>query len=495
MERYNHSPLDDEEKLDKTRGSETSKKKKKKPTKAPLPVKKPQLFEKQADKEKEQPRKEKKPKQPLAEEDKTKLEETKADAEAPVEALELPEVEEPEVEYQGELVIDHAEEEIQAEAEPVAEALELPEPEELVIEHAEAEARQENAPNTPTVPEVPPPFIFNLPPSVAAEREEIADPQLDSTDAWQDRLPTNPTFAGEAMVDPSLRRAAVSTEQAEPVITPEQAHNQSYRAEKRGLGRGVVSGGLMGWWLGLRSKRAMEREMNDQLEGHERAIEGLKTELVKQQDLTEQRLGAAKRTQEQLRRLTERNWEQKLRTKTDAKPEAFKSPVEQNPGYEPAKQPEKITPVIEKRPEKHVEEKPEQIDAYLPPEGRHFEASAWHKIEVDDKTGRAVEAPSIEYGKAFVQEQQQERLAHSAAKAQTAAQVGVTLLSSDNNTASPISAPAPILPPKPKQSNKIVAALKDTEFIRSELMRNSTSPGIWLSALLIVVLLILLGVF
>ena len=44
------------------------------------------------------------------------------------------------------------------------------------------------------------------------------------------------------------------------------------------------------------------------------------------------------------------------------------------------------------------------------PDDRRIETSAWHAIEVDKKTGKAVENPTLEYGEEFKYEQHQEQL-------------------------------------------------------------------------------------
>lgn len=69
------------------------------------------------------------------------------------------------------------------------------------------------------------------------------------------------------------------------------------------------------------------------------------------------------------------------------------------PAAETAKQPERAVP----GPEQSEETQPEAPD-------RHIETSSWHAIEIDNRTGHAVEQPNIEYGQAFHQEQQAERL-------------------------------------------------------------------------------------
>lgn len=44
------------------------------------------------------------------------------------------------------------------------------------------------------------------------------------------------------------------------------------------------------------------------------------------------------------------------------------------------------------------------------PDDRRVETSAWHNIEVDKKTGKAVENPTVEYGEEFKREQEQESI-------------------------------------------------------------------------------------
>lgn len=78
-----------------------------------------------------------------------------------------------------------------------------------------------------------------------------------------------------------------------------------------------------------------------------------------------------------------------------------------------AKKPEmpKFTPKPPEKLSKEIEDLTE--DMRLPPEHR-LERSAWHSIEVDKNTGRAVEQPTaLDYGEAFKREQRQEALARS----------------------------------------------------------------------------------
>lgn len=52
----------------------------------------------------------------------------------------------------------------------------------------------------------------------------------------------------------------------------------------------------------------------------------------------------------------------------------------------------------------------EAVDTYAVPDDRRVEMSSWHRIELDKKTGQIVESPSLEYGKEFKYEQQQEKM-------------------------------------------------------------------------------------
>jgi len=49
-------------------------------------------------------------------------------------------------------------------------------------------------------------------------------------------------------------------------------------------------------------------------------------------------------------------------------------------------------------------------ETYQTSEGRRVETSAWHRIEIDEKTGKAVEDPEVAYGEEFRREKRQETL-------------------------------------------------------------------------------------
>jgi len=72
---------------------------------------------------------------------------------------------------------------------------------------------------------------------------------------------------------------------------------------------------------------------------------------------------------------------------------------------------EKPRPTTPEKPAPVPAQQPEQADEPLEiPKDRRVETSAWHRIEVDKKTGKAVEDPTVAYGEEFQNEQHQEQL-------------------------------------------------------------------------------------
>jgi hypothetical protein len=73
------------------------------------------------------------------------------------------------------------------------------------------------------------------------------------------------------------------------------------------------------------------------------------------------------------------------------------------------RRPENQSPVLGNKPTLSNPEfnQPPDVPPELP-SNREVQSSVWHRIEVDKKTGRAVETPTLAYGEAFQQEQHQE---------------------------------------------------------------------------------------
>ncbi len=82
---------------------------------------------------------------------------------------------------------------------------------------------------------------------------------------------------------------------------------------------------------------------------------------------------------------------------------------------------------------------------------RRVETSAWHRIEVDKKTGRPVEDPTIAYGKEFTNEQHQEQLRQQVLEASMDTE---TVREAYQSLAAAKAAPSP-LAPAPVGSNTL----------------------------------------
>lgn len=430
--------------------------------------------------------------------------------------LELPDVEE---EPQGELIIDHSDEETVPAVETSIESVEVaPEAEPATELRPETTNEQ---PEDMTPPRVAPPLLFEFPPAVlgeapaepAAFKEEHVPATRPETPYGAPVIPSHqlhPEYQAQ-MFDPSSR-------QPEALVTEQEARGREHTARKRGVSRGVVAGGFVGWWLGnRRGKRVTAKSYDRQLKQRDERIDSLVKEREAQHLQEKRQQSIIERTQKELEAFTKRIWEQKvLRTRAAASEQvtpkiaeatqevvaAKPERVERVPTLEvpltPQKEvrgvrPEAKRPAVETVP---VEERPVTEDLYAVPEGRRVETSAWHRIEVDNATGRAVEAPAVSYGEAFVREQQQEKLARDAAKAQAAAQVGMTLLSEPAMV--PSSQPAydpsySVTTPSSPRSFAVVVR-ENLPFIKQQLRQQTTSPVTWAVAGVLVVVLLLSGV-
>lgn len=517
-----------------------------------------------AESAKEQKKEQLQPPAPKPEE--TTPQETSSEAEPILPPIELPEVAlSDDKEFAGEIVIDHSETphaEADEAAEPdekapvetaspeVTASSEASEPAETApaktsesasttpeaepvttaeTEPTEPAAEPEAAPEEP--PRVAPPFMFTIP----AERLRPA-PETPEAE------PTMPV-AERPLAEP-LRQTAerLRVQRAEATVPVAVAHEREYRAEKRGLSRGVVAGGFTGWWLGRRGNKELKREVKAtraELKDRDAKIEGLVRDRQVESETAKHRLSVIERTQAEMKKLMQRTWdndvlrrssrsEAPLRATRVVEVPAQPVPESAQPVFEPIREafkpvyrpfeaapqtaesmaavrtsvaPEEARPTVQttervqqaEKPETPIEDRPITEETYLSPEGRRVEMSAWHRVEIDQKTGKAVEQPAVAYGEAFRQEQQQEKLAADAAKAQTAAQVGMTvLLGGTDETQTPLmpTSSAPI-----QKSNLVTQSLKK-EAIQAarQIAQQSMSPLTWIVALALVVLLFLTGV-
>lgn len=448
------------------------------------------------------------------------------------ETLEIDHEEEPE--YQGELLIDHTGEPLpspEVESDEEVHSFEaLFDPSELESE-PEAETAEEvmEAP-----PRVAPPFMLPLPmesmapamaeasadasaeaePAVEVDSEAEFEPEPVATEAVIETPVSAPTPVQRVIDSFSRPRFEASRRQREEMVTEEEANDSSYYAEKRGLSRGVVTGGLVGWLIGRRGKRAVEREAKAAIESRDKAtlrtiherdsiIERLSAERNRAVEATDKHLETVKRTQAELRDMLKEKWDKQVLHRPNIEMPKFTKREKPQTIYESAKptfetntkpSAEKEKPV--KTTPEQAEDKPVTEETYEAPKGRRVETSAWHRIELDEKTGKAVETPSVAYGEAYKREQKQEKLAQDAAKAQTAAQVGMTLLYSGTNESS-----ESLVPQEFSKSADVQKPAKPPVDIRQEvayvtrtIAQQTSSPATWAVALAVVVLLFITGV-
>lgn len=492
MESYTPNPFEDDKKPDETGSSEASKKKKKKSAKFPLPVKKEKAdstvdrADKPSKEGKEQP------------------DEQTAKGEASPESDIQPEADQVESSdgeaYQGELVIDHSDDELvlPALAEEAGDTAPQHEVQSAGQQVAETTQETDHMPADP-IP-VPPPFWHIGVPDWYQRSAESAGStyQADRPESLSGTVEQS-AVNSDALADVSVDGEAVSVQ---------DAARRSYRAEQRGLSRGVASSALAGWWFGRRSGRhQIERSVQPQLQRNEQKLQQIMREVSNLDDVSKRRESVLNRTQEKLQTLLERTRDIRVLPRREEQPPATRAevPVNEREPVSAAETPKKpeIKKASAEKPIPHLPtEKPaESEQPQQAPKGRRYEMSAWHRVEVDEKTGRLAEKPATEYGEAFHNEQQQEKLVHSAAKAQTAAQVGMTLLAAEGATGQQAAAQPTATaqsfatkPAKKKQPSQLQAMLQDTEYIRQQLTQNATNPSIWLTALAVVVFLLLSGV-
>lgn len=70
--------------------------------------------------------------------------------------------------------------------------------------------------------------------------------------------------------------------------------------------------------------------------------------------------------------------------------------------------PESFIPTPENQPKTPSERTAVELGQTVLPRGRRVETSAWHRIELDAKTGKPVENPTLEYGREYHQERHPE---------------------------------------------------------------------------------------
>lgn len=487
---------EEDESLDNVESGESkdSKKKKKKTTKAVLPIKK-ELAKETKEKQSEKPEEE-------ASEAKGILPDLKETPDSEAEnSVEISETEhevlenelEPNAEsmaeedsvFLGELVIDHSDEN-QSEI--------LPHDEEIVEtpELSDVEHTDENQPETPIInPPVENIFTVSEPEQPADIEPEIAQPVrqeslADTLGNYQHQ--TGPEFTAN-MFNPNLNQQPISNETEKD--NSKEVNRAAYYGEKRGLHKGVVTGLFFGWWLGRRN-RSEQRQMKRDIDLNTASIGEVQDDLTAAKTALNKRVGLLERTQNEFQKAVNRTVQETSKISTRI---AELSPFTPKISEITNQSKEVSQPTVEVKKDNKNEE-PRSIEDYIAEANKRaennktrIESSAWHNIEVDEKTGKLVEKPSFEYGEAFKNEQQQEKLARQAANAQAASQVGATLLSQD-----------PILNYDYNTSNQSRVGQKSNTapvtmtYVTDQIVKNTTNPAIWAVALLLVIFLIATGI-
>ncbi len=330
----------------------------------------------------------------------------------------------------------------------------------------------------------------------------------------------------------------------------EELNHAEYRGQKIGLRHGLAAGLTFGWLFGRHGKKKQAKEHAKEVQKKDKEIGSLKAE----QAAATQRLEAVKRTQEQMissiqqrgskpsvasenapqRPVEVKINEQSVARTFESQPAAISvetvkalvdSTVETIHVVEkPVKYPETVAVAaaraLERKPHTTIEqaekltilaeEQAVDEDKYQVQEGRRVETSAWHRIEIDEKTGKPVKNPGIAYGEEFRREQRQEVLGDDVGRVddneQKDSKKAVYKTKAEKNPAAQIGGLAAA---SYVQDDQAYDATKATEtglaglplgqppehhLKDSGILRYASMPIVWIAAALIVVFLFVLGV-
>lgn len=141
---------------------------------------------------------------------------------------------------------------------------------------------------------------------------------------------------------------------------------------------------------------------------------------------------------------------------------------------------------------------PENVEQLQIPEDHRLETSAWHAIEIDNKTGRPVETPTFEYGHEYYRERAQEgtpALERNAAAGEVAL---VAASGAASAAGAPASSPAvtpAYIPDASRQGSPPGGAREKAKSALSSVTKSSSSAGpIWPWVVALVVVIVLLAI-
>lgn len=205
-------------------------------------------------------------------------------------------------------------------------------------------------------------------------------------------------------------------------LTPEQAERGKTRRERHGFVQGVLLGAIVEH---IRHKRrekrmtkahtqetkAIKKEHTAAAEKREHSAKREKTTLEKQLERLRGEVTTAHKEVAETQKAQPKTAEQTpdLKQILTAAPTEQQRPVVAQQEA-PTKQVAKQAELVPKKPIAEAQARNEAEEALQLPPDHKLESSAWHNIEVDKKTGKAVENPTLTYGEEFKHEQHQEQL-------------------------------------------------------------------------------------
>jgi hypothetical protein len=311
----------------------------------------------------------------------------------------------------------------------------------------------------------------------------------------------------------------------------QEISDAEYRGEKQGTRRGALLGLAVGWMFGRHGKKKAAREHVKEIKSKDKEIKTLQSE----QFAAKQRIQAIRHNQEQL----STNIQEQTMPRQQEAPKLPERPViyEQAPTVL-TKTVERVREVVESSPlivehsrgaasrvietagvsvvsseirpiviEKivsKVEVAPEDQEiteeTYQTAAGSRVETSAWHRIEVDEKTGKAVDNPEVAYGEEFKHEQRQEVKKDdpvSRVSMRPAKKAGMLGSLASSSVAPSSSMTSVVRDQHTNQSPSETPSAADSTVqkaqTKSGISRYTSDPIIWIAAAAIVVVLFIIG--
>lgn len=265
--------------------------------------------------------------------------------------------------------------------------------------------------------------------------------------------PVVPPFGPGMPGGPSMPNSAPSAPYANtmPVrantVPPTVASAERVRPAER---RGSFAGGFLFGAL-VEHVRHRRRENRREKE-HQTALKNMTKEQQAIQEKLRETERKTARTKTELEQRLEQLRAEKSKVEAAVKPErASQKPVDAQDTERVAAKPEERAKALASSKEEELKAAREKLAQALAaeaapddapaevPKDRRVETSAWHRIEVDKETGKAVENPTVAYGEEFKKEQQQERLRREIEAASAdGAEVRARYADAPNPNASPL---------------------------------------------------------